>query len=124
MPGVPPVLYLERRSPMTADLCSLLVMRKTHALIQVAIALLTKPHERQWAYDIATRANTSTGVTHPMLARMLDKGWLTSTWEDPNTITDKRPPRRYYTLTDKGKHQLDTILLDARSDPRFTKWFQ
>jgi PadR family transcriptional regulator PadR len=99
-------------------------MRKTHALIQVAIALLTEPNGRHWGYNITKRAGVKSGVAHPMLTRMIEEGWLTDSWEDPTTIPGKRPPRRYYKLTDEGKHRLDTILREARSDPRFTEWFR
>jgi PadR family transcriptional regulator PadR len=54
-----------------------------------------------------------------MLTRLLDEGWITDGWEDPNTIHEKRPPRRYYELTDKGLRELGELLRDARRDPRF-----
>jgi PadR family transcriptional regulator PadR len=41
-----------------------------------------------------------------MLTRFLNDGLVTDGWEDPNTITEKRPPRRYYELTDKGRLEL------------------
>jgi DNA-binding PadR family transcriptional regulator len=43
------------------------------------------------------------GVLYPMLTRMLDEGWVEDGWEDRTTIREKRPPRRYYVLTDKGR---------------------
>jgi PadR family transcriptional regulator, regulatory protein PadR len=54
-----------------------------------------------------------------MLTRMLDQGWLTDGWEDPTTIQDKRPPRRYYELTSKGQSELGAVLQQARYDARF-----
>lgn len=49
-----------------------------------------------------------------MLTRMLDDGW-----EEPNTLTEKRPPRRYYELTHAGRLVLGGVLQQARSDARF-----
>jgi PadR family transcriptional regulator, regulatory protein PadR len=94
-------------------------MRKTHALVQVAIALLDNPAERHWGYELSKRSAVRSGVLYPMLTRMLDEGWLTDGWEDPTTIQDRRPPRRYYELTDQGRRALGAILQEARSDARF-----
>ena len=54
-----------------------------------------------------------------MLTRMLNEGWVEDGWEDPNTIREKRPPRRYYELTDKGRLELGAVLRAVRSDARF-----
>jgi PadR family transcriptional regulator, regulatory protein PadR len=95
-------------------------MRKTHASVQVAMALLAEPRARHWGYELSKQAGVRSGVLYPMLARMLDRGWLTDGWEDPATIDVKRPPRRYYELTDLGKVRLGALLAEARSDVRFT----
>ena len=55
-----------------------------------------------------------------MLTRMLDEGWVEDGWEDPTTIREKRPPRRYYQLTDKGRLALGGVLQEARREARFT----
>jgi PadR family transcriptional regulator PadR len=54
-----------------------------------------------------------------MLTRMLDEGWLTDGWEDPTTIQNKRPPRRYYEVTEDGLRELGAVLRQARRDARF-----
>jgi PadR family transcriptional regulator PadR len=94
-------------------------MRKTHALIQVALALMEDPADRQWGYDLSKRAGVRSGVLYPILHRMLDEGWLEDGWEDPTQLGGKRPPRRYYELTDEGKIALGGVLHEARSDARF-----
>lgn len=96
-------------------------MRKTHALVQVAMALMADPAGRHWGYDLAKRAGVRSGVLYPMLTRMLDQNWLTDGWEDPTTIREKRPPRRYYELTDQGRAELGGVLANAQSDARFTR---
>ncbi|MGH3898140.1 MAG: PadR family transcriptional regulator [Pseudonocardiaceae bacterium] len=65
------------------------------------------------------RRCSAPGVLYPMLTRMLSEGWLTDGWEDPNTITRKRPPRRYYELTEEGRIALGGVLREARGDGRF-----
>lgn len=93
-------------------------MRTTHALVQVAHALMEDPAAKHWGYDLARRAGVRSGVLYPMLSRMLDQGWLADGWENPDTIQG-RPPRRHYTLTDCGKRELGAILEAAQSDARF-----
>ena len=94
-------------------------MRKTHALVQVAMALLEDPTGKHWGYELSKQAGVRSGVMYPMLTRMLDEGWLTDGWEDEVTIREKRPARRYYELTDEGRLQLGAILQEAQSDARF-----
>jgi PadR family transcriptional regulator PadR len=92
---------------------------ETHALVQAAIALLDDPGGRHWGYELCQRSGVRSGVFYPMLTRMLDGGWLTDGWEDPTTTQQKRPPWRYYELTDKGRRELGAVLQQARSDVRF-----
>jgi len=94
-------------------------MRKTHALVQVAMALLDDPAGRHWGYQLSKQASVRSGVLYPILARMLAEGWLTDGWEDPTAIKEKRPPRRYYKLTDAGRSAIGTLLQEARRDARF-----
>ncbi len=94
-------------------------MRKTHALIQVALALMEDSSGRHWGYDLSRRAGVRSGVLYPILHRMLDKGWLQDGWEDSRQLGGKRPPRRYYELTDEGRSALGGVLQEARSDARF-----
>ncbi|MGH3933288.1 MAG: PadR family transcriptional regulator [Pseudonocardiaceae bacterium] len=58
-------------------------------------------------------------MLYPMLTRMLGEDWLTDGWEDPVTIQGKRPPRRYYELTNEGRLALGAVLEEARRDARF-----
>jgi PadR family transcriptional regulator PadR len=94
-------------------------MRKTHALVQVAMALLDDPVGQHWGYELSKRSGVRSGVLYPMLTRILDEGWLTDGWEDPTALKEKRPPRRYYELTDEGRLALGAVLDEARRDARF-----
>lgn len=90
-------------------------------MVQVAAALMEQPSSRQWGYDLSQRAGVRSGVLYPMLTRMLNEGWLSDGWEDPvATRGKKRPPRRYYELTEKGCVELGAVLESARRDARFT----
>jgi PadR family transcriptional regulator, regulatory protein PadR len=94
-------------------------MRMTHALIAVAIEIMDDPTGRHWGYALSRASGVRSGVLYPMLSRFLDEGWVTDGWEDPATIRKKRPPRRYYELTDEGRRALGTVLMEAGRDARF-----
>lgn len=83
------------------------------------MALLNNPTGQHWGYELGKQSGVRSGVLYPLLTRMLDQGWLTDGWEDPTTIRNKRPPRRYYKLTDEGRLRLGGLLVEARTDARF-----
>ena len=105
--------------PVVYEVCRLRAMRRTYALIQVALALMENPTGQHWGYDLSRRAGVRSGVMYPILHRMLAEEWLEDGWEDPAQLGGKRPPRRYYELTDGGRLALGGILQEARSDARF-----
>jgi PadR family transcriptional regulator PadR len=105
--------------PLVNRLCRLRLMRRTHALIQVVMALLEDPGGQHWGYELSRRSGVRSGVLYPILQRMLDEGWLEDGWENPSEIQGKRPPRRYYELTGQGRVELAAIMHEARQDARF-----
>jgi PadR family transcriptional regulator PadR len=99
------------------NLYRLRLMRKTHALVQVAQALLEDPREKHWGYDISKRSGVRPGVLYPILARMLDENWVTDGWEE--ATVKGRPRRRYYEITDLGLARLGGLLAEAAIEKRF-----
>ena len=83
------------------------------------MALMTDPTGRHWGYELSKRSGVRSGVLYPTLGRMLAEGWLSDGWEERSQITGKRPPRRFYELTDEGKIELGALLKEARRDVRF-----
>jgi PadR family transcriptional regulator, regulatory protein PadR len=94
-------------------------MRKTYALVELAMALMSDPKRKHWGYDLSRQSGVRSGVMYPLLTRLLDKGWLEDGWEDADPAKTKRPPRRYYEITDLGRIELGAIVQEARSDQRF-----
>ncbi len=96
-------------------------MKITHALVLVAVALLQIDSEsdgRIWGYALSKRSGVRSGVLYPQLDRMLGEGWLEDSWESQEQA-NKRPPRRYYKLTDDGRENLGAVVRSARHEPRF-----
>ncbi len=96
-------------------------MKVTHSLVLVAVAILQMDQEndgRIWGYALSKKSGVRSGVLYPQLDRMMVEGWLEDHWEE-RTEGKKRPPRRYYTLTDKGRSNLGTVVRRAENEPRF-----
>lgn len=96
-------------------------MKVTHSLILVAIAILDMAQEadgRIWGYALSKKSGVRSGVLYPTLDRMMGEGWLEDHWEE-GAEGKKRPPRRYYTLTDKGRNNLGSVVRRAESEQRF-----
>ncbi|MCX4098378.1 PadR family transcriptional regulator [Nocardia sp. alder85J] len=98
-------------------------MKKTYAMVQVAVALLDDPTGKHWGYQLSKKSGVVSGVLHPILARMRARGWLDDGWEDAGDIRSKRPPRRYYVITAAGLRELDVIRRQAQTEPRFADIF-
>ena len=99
-------------------------MKLTHSLALVAAAMLEMDMDgnedgRIWGYALTKRSHVRSGVLYPQLDRMLDQGWVEDHWEAPSEVTGKRPPRRYYTLTNEGRAELGSVVRRAQREPRF-----
>jgi PadR family transcriptional regulator, regulatory protein PadR len=87
-------------------------MKRTKALMRVAVALMAEPNAKHWGYPLGRAAHVRSGVLYPILLRMLDEGWLTDGWESPAEAVG-RPPRRYYELTPLGRRELGALAAAA-----------
>jgi len=96
-------------------------MKMTNASVAIAVALMRQPHDHHWGYDLWKQTGVRSGALYPILARMLEQGWLDDGWEDVSTIREKRPPRRYYVVTDEGMRQLGAMARSAATETRFTR---
>lgn len=101
-------------------------MKVTHSLVLVAVAILQMDRESEghiWGYALSKKSGVRSGVLYPQLDRMMGEGWLEDHWEE-RAEGKKRPPRRYYTLTNKGRSNLGGVARRAESEPRFAglKW--
>ena len=65
----------------------------------------------RFGFDIMHATGLTSGSVYPALDRLEDLGYLTSSWEDARTARrEKRPARRYFTLTGTGRAALAEAL--------------
>jgi PadR family transcriptional regulator PadR len=82
-------------------------MRK--GLLEYCILLIIARGE-MYASDILKELKTADlivveGTLYPLLSRLKTSGLLNYTWAESN----EGPPRKYYTLTEKGKKNLEIL---------------
>ena len=61
----------------------------------------------------------ASGTLYPILARLVDRGWLDKDWEMSEDMS--RPPRRIYRLTSFGRAQLEHDADTADFQPQINK---
>jgi PadR family transcriptional regulator len=64
--------------------------------------------EELYGFDLVRRLTalggmvTSEGTIYPLLSRLRREGWVTTRWVE----SESGPPRRYYSVTSRGRHAL------------------
>jgi DNA-binding PadR family transcriptional regulator len=77
-------------------------------------ALLDDPAKKQYGLELCAHAGLQSGTLYPILARLEQAGWVESSWEDPELqITEGRPRRRYYQLSEDGIAQARLALAEV-----------
>jgi DNA-binding PadR family transcriptional regulator len=69
--------------------------------VSVLDELLRSPTRWRYGYDLMKATGISAGTLYPILARLVDAGWLEAEWETPGE--DGRPARHHYRLTATGR---------------------
>jgi DNA-binding PadR family transcriptional regulator len=61
----------------------------------------------RFGFDIMDATGLGSGSVYPTLERLEEQGLLRSRWEDARLAhREKRPPRRYFDLTPRGREAL------------------
>lgn len=76
-------------------------------------AMLDDPGTPKYGLELANVAGLKTGTLYPILMRLEDAGWLSSSWEDIDASATGRPARRYYTLTAPGRTEAARVLEES-----------
>lgn len=86
-------------------------MPRLNLTYSTGIVLLALARGRRYGFDIMDASGLPDGTVYPALRRLEAAGMVDSAWEDQATaLADKRPPRRYYRLTEAGQRALDSAL--------------
>lgn len=87
------------------------MMIRTRSTLAVAEVMLSNPSGRYYGYDLQRVTGVRAGTLYPLLVRWLNRGLLTDAWQDPQDMGARQHlPRRYYTLTDKGRAKLGVLV--------------
>jgi PadR family transcriptional regulator, regulatory protein PadR len=76
--------------------------RMTAPTLRVLAVLLADPLGEHYGLELFQAAGLPSGTGYPILARLEQAGWLTSSWEDIDEAAEGRRRRRYYRLTGTG----------------------
>src|SRR4051812_7100223 len=88
-------------------------MRKPTPLAFGAVAILHAIADgNRFGFDIMDATGLTSGTVYPALDKLETTGYVTSHWEDVRVARrDKRPPRRYFDLTQAGATALAAALI-------------
>ena len=80
------------------------VQRVTRPTLAVLVALLDQPGRKWYGLELCKETGLAGGSLYPILTRLAQNDWLASQWEEPERQeVERRPRRRYYWLTKKGR---------------------
>ena len=78
-------------------------MTKTRAPSESTLSVLSELLKHsQYGYGLMKATGLKSGSLYPILMRLTERGYLTSTWQASPEAG--RPPRQIYELTVKGRH--------------------
>ena len=89
--------------------------RPSFQTLEVLQLMLTAPTADFYGLELAKAAQLPSGTIYPMLRRLEQTGWITSTWEDINPSEAGRPRKRLYRLTGLGAREARRHLAAART---------
>jgi PadR family transcriptional regulator PadR len=91
-----------------------MALRLTVQVQLVLQALLRDPAREMYGLELSEETGLQPGTAYPILLRLEHEGWVVSRWEDIDPRVEKRPARRYYSLTAGGAVEASAGLAGAR----------
>ena len=87
-------------------------MSRRRSLSMTAMAVLKAiAAGYSYGFDIMDITGLPSGTVYPALSRLERDGLLAFSWESPDIAHDeKRPPRKYYEVTNAGRDALDEFM--------------
>lgn len=77
--------------------------------LRIGRIFVKNPHSRQWNYAIARDVEAKPNVTHDVLKKFQDFGWVTAAREPPNPALG-RAERTLYSITEAGARTFTDVL--------------
>jgi PadR family transcriptional regulator, regulatory protein PadR len=77
--------------------------RPSGQTLDVLAAFLEDPTKPKYGLELSRSARLPSGTIYPTLARLEQRGWVTSEWEEIDEAKEGRRRRRYYRLTGEGE---------------------
>ena len=74
----------------------------TLAVARVLREFLSDPAQARYGYELMEHTRFPSGKLYPVLARLVDAGWLIREREDIDASQARRPARYLYRLTEQG----------------------
>ena len=76
-------------------------------------AMLDSVSGEFYGFELSKATDLKAGTLYPMLARLEEAGWISGSWEDVDPSEVRRPARRYYRLTDRGRQEAEATLTQS-----------
>ena len=90
--------------------------KQTKLSLGTVMALHSLARGCQYGFDILEETGLTSGTIYPALEKLEGLGLVESEWEDSRVAQrERRPARRYYTITDTGKATLIEAMERYRS---------
>lgn len=79
--------------------------------VGTAMVLHAIARGHRYGFDLIEQTGLTSGTVYPALERLERLGLTRSSWEDARVAQrEKRPPRKYFQITDEGKRELISAL--------------
>jgi PadR family transcriptional regulator, regulatory protein PadR len=85
----------------------------TLARLRVLRAMLNDPDGQHYGLSLMRSTGVGAGSLYPILVDLEARGWIAGEWEDIDQTAARRRKRRYYRLTDGGKHSAHRLLAET-----------
>jgi PadR family transcriptional regulator PadR len=89
-------------------------MKLSQKGLQVLVLFMSDPRQERSGAEITKTANVGAGTLYPLLSRFEKEGILTSRWETIDPTEEKRPRRRFYTITGQGQNVANAAARDIQ----------
>lgn len=76
--------------------------RRPVAATTILKALVERPNDERYGLDLIAETGLRSGSLYPALAKLEERGWVSSRWEQRGPAELGRPRRRLYKLTPNG----------------------